>query len=108
MVFALRTFRVVDSLPRSAKGRNIADQLCRCATSVATNYRAAARAKSRADFINKLSIVEEETDEAAFWLEIIVRSKILPEKRLAPLIAEANEILAMIVASARTAKRNRT
>jgi four helix bundle protein len=69
MVFALRTFRVVDSLPRSAKGRNIADHLCRCATSVAANYRAAARAKSRADFINKLSIVEEETDEAAFWLE---------------------------------------
>jgi four helix bundle protein len=107
MAFALRVLEVVDALPHSAKGRNMADQLCRSGTSVAANYRAACRAKSRADFIHKLGIVEEEADEAIFWLDLIVRAKILPEARLAPLIAEANEILALIVASITTAKRNR-
>jgi four helix bundle protein len=108
MAFALRVLEVVDVLPNSAKGRNMAGQLCRSGTSVAANYRAACRAKSRADFIHKLGIVEEETDESIFWLELIVRAKILPEARLAPLIAEANEILALIVSSINTAKRNRT
>ena len=60
-----------------------------------------------ADFIHKLGIVEEEADESIFWLEFIVRAKILPEARLAPLIAEANEILSLVVASINTAKRNR-
>ena len=108
MAFALRVLEVVDVLPGSAKGRNIANQLCRSGTSVAANYRAASRAKSRADFIHKLGIVEEEADEAIFWLELIVRSKILPETRLAPLIAEANEILSLVVSSINTAKRNRS
>ena len=105
--FALRVLEVVDALPSSAKERNMAGQLCRSGTSVAANYRAACRAKSRADFIHKLGIVEEEADESIFWLELIVRAKILPEARLAPLIAEANEILALIVSSINTAKRNR-
>lgn len=108
MVFALRVMEVVDALPRCPKGRNIADQLCRSGTSVAANYRAACRAKSRADFISKLGTVEKEADECVFWLELIVRSKILPEGRLLSLIAEANEILALVVASINTAKRNRS
>ncbi len=107
MEFALRVLEVVDSLPNSQKGRNIANQLCRAGTSVAANYRAACRAKSRADFISKLGTVEEENDEVLFWLELVVRSGTLPESRLTPLMEEANEILSMVVASIRTAKRNR-
>jgi four helix bundle protein len=71
------------------------------------NYRAACRAKSTADLIHKMAIVEEEADESAYWLEMIVRAKLLPAKRLVPLIAEANEILAMVVSSITTAKRKR-
>ena len=107
MAFALRVLGVVDSLPSTIKGRSIAGQLCRSGTSVAANYRAACRAKSRADFISKLGTVEEEADETIFWMELLIRSKILPAKRLDPLIAEANEILAMVVASVRTAKKHR-
>jgi four helix bundle protein len=105
--FALRILEVVDVMPDSAKGRNIGGQLCRCGTSVAANYRAAARAKSKADFIYKLGIVEEEADEALFWLELVVRAGILPSVRLQPLILEGSEILAIIVSSIRTAKRNK-
>lgn len=100
--FALRILEVVDAMPNSAKGRNIGNQLCRCGTSVA-----AARAKSKPDFIYKLSIVEEEADEALFWLELIVRAGILPPARLEPLISEGSEILAITVSSIRTAKRNK-
>jgi four helix bundle protein len=107
-LFSLRVLEVVDSLPsRTPKGRNISDQLCRCSTSVAANYRAACRGKSRADFISKMGTVEEEADEAIFWLELIVCAKLLPEPRLRPLIAEANEILSIIVSSINSAKRNR-
>lgn len=107
MAFALRVLEVVDALPASPKGRNMADQLCRSGTSVAANYRAACRAKSRADFINKLGTVEEEADEVIFWLELIARSRLLPQARLESLLQEANEILSIVVASIRTAKRNK-
>lgn len=107
MAFALRVLEVVEALPASPKGRNMANQLCRSGTSVAANYRAACRAKSRADFISKLGTVEEEADETMFWLELICRSKILPPQRLESLIQEANEILSIVVASICTAKRNR-
>ena len=66
MDFALRILEVVDSLPASTKGKNVADQLCRSGTSVGANYRAASRAKSAADFIHKMGAVEEETDEVLF------------------------------------------
>mgnify|MGYP001268985621 CR=1 FL=1 len=107
MAFALRVLEVVEALPATPKGRNMANQLCRSGTSVAANYRAACRAKSRADFISKLGTVEEEADETIFWLELICRAKILPAQRLESLIQEANEILSIVVASIRTAKRNR-
>ncbi len=109
MTFALRILEVVDALPSTPKGRNIAGQLfCRSGTSVAANYRNACRAKSRADFISKHGTVEEEADESIFWFELITRAKILPESRLALLTAEANEILSLTVASINTAKRNRS
>ena len=108
MQFALRVLEVVDAIPLTTpKGRNIADQLCRSGTSVAANYRSAARAKSTADFIHKMGTVEEEADETLFWLEIIVRSGMLPPIRLQSLIQETGEIIAIIVSSIITAKKNR-
>ncbi len=109
MLFALRVLEVVDALPgSSAKARNAADQLCRSGTSVAANYRAARRAKSTADFISKMGTVEEEADEVLFWLELIVRSQMLPAARLEPLMKEADELLAIFVTSIKTAKRRRS
>ena len=107
MCFGLRILDVVDSLPSTSKGRTIANQLSRSGTSVGANYRAACRAKSRADFIHKMGTVEEETDETSYWLEMIIRAKMLPAKRHQPLMDESNEILAVVVASINTAKRNK-
>ena len=70
--FALRILKMADALPTSRSGNAIANQIVRSSTSVAANYRALCRSKSRADFINKTSIVEEEADESGFWLEMIV------------------------------------
>ena len=108
MGFAMRVLEVVDALPKSVKGRNVSDQLCRAGTSVAANYRAARRAKSPSDFISKMGTVEEETDEVLFWLELIVRAGMLPETRLAGLMREADELLAITVSSIRTARRTRS
>jgi len=82
----------------------IASQLMRCGTSVGANYRAACRARSAAEFRAKLGIVEEETDESVYWMELIVESGIMPQERSGDLIKEANEILAMVVASIRTSR----
>lgn len=82
----------------------IASQLMRCGTSVGANYRATCRARSAAEFRAKLGIVEEEADESVYWMELIVESGIIPRERLGDLIQEANEILAMVVASIRTSR----
>jgi len=92
-------------LPRSDAAREIGQQLLRAGTSVGANYRAAARAKSRADFVAKLGIVEEECDEAAYWMEVIMTLKLLKPSRLAKLHVETGELLATIVASIKTARR---
>ena len=101
--FALEIIRLVAELPKSTEGRIVAGQLVRCATSVGANYRAACRAKSKADFISKLGIVEEEADESCYWLEIITEGELLPEGTVRDLLNEANEITAIIVASRKTA-----
>ena len=101
--FALEIIRLVAELPKSTEGRIVAGQLVRCATSVGANYRAACRAKSKADFISKLGIVEEEADESCYWLEIITEGELLPEETVRDLLNEANEITAIIVASRKTA-----
>jgi four helix bundle protein len=75
--FALRVIKMVRSLPKSREGDVIGKQLLRCATSVAANYRAACKARSQADFISKVTIVEEECDESAFWMELIIEAEIL-------------------------------
>ena len=99
---AIRVIKMTDSLPKSKAGDVIGRQIIRSATSVGANYRAACRAKSTADFINKLKIVEEEADETLYWLELIVEAELLSEKKLAALIKETDEIIAMTVASIKT------
>ena len=102
--FALRIIKVAGSVSKDFVGRRLGDQLLRAGTSVAANYRAACRARSKADFISKLGIVEEEADESAFWMELLIESGILPKRRLEKLLAEANELTAIIVASRKTAR----
>src|SRR5436189_6282997 len=104
--FALRVIRLVDALPNSVKGRAIANQIVRSATSVAANYRAACRARSRVEFIAKIGIVEEEADETAFWLELIIDSALLTEARVHPLLTEAGEFVAIMAASRQSAIGN--
>lgn len=101
--FALRVLKMADALPTNRSGNVIANQIVRCSTSVAANYRALCRAKSRADFINKTSIVEEEADETGFWLELVVEAGLMTAARVKPLLDEASEITAMLVASRKTA-----
>jgi four helix bundle protein len=99
---AISIIQVTGSLPQTTAGQVIGKQIVRSATSVGANYRAVCRAKSTADMVNKLKIVEEEADETLFWLEIIIGAKLLPEAQLKPLIKETSEILAMTVASIKT------
>jgi len=103
---ALRAIRLSQALPRSQEGDVIGRQVLRSGTSVGANYRAACRAKSTADYINKLKIVEEEADETLYWLELLVEAKIVPETDLAPLMKEVDEIIAMTVSSIKTSRSN--
>jgi len=103
--FALRIIRLVEALPRTTVGRAIGAQVIRAGTSVGANYRAACRARSKAEFSAKIGTVVEEADETAFWLELLAEARIVPETRLAPLLTEANELTAIFVASRKTASR---
>ncbi|MFL6569967.1 MAG: four helix bundle protein [Chthoniobacterales bacterium] len=105
--FAVRVLKLVDALPKTTAGRALAAQIVRSGTSVAANYRAARRAKSTAHFISKLGDVEEEADETLFWIELLEASGIVPPTRLAAIKQEANELVAIIVASINTARRKR-
>jgi len=100
--FALRVLKLADALPKTRSANIIAAQIARSGTSVAANYRALCRAKSRADFVNKTSIVEEEADESCFWLELLVDAAPLGAQRVQPLLKEANELTAIFVASRKT------
>jgi four helix bundle protein len=101
--FALRIMKLVGALPKTVQGRTIAGQLMRSGTSVAANYRAACRARSKAEFIAKLGTVEEEADETAFWLELIIEGTLLTAPQIEPLLTEALELAAMTAASKKTA-----
>ncbi len=105
MQFALRVLKLADALPNKPSGRTIAGQIARSGTSVAANYRAALRGKSRADFINKITIVLEEADETGFWIELTERAGLLPAKRLNGLRIEAEELMKIFNAT-RTTTRN--
>jgi len=105
--FALRVIRLVEALPGNTVGHTLGRQLLRCGTSVGANYRAACRAKSKANFINKLKIVEEECDESLYWMELIVAAKLVSLTKLKPLMQEAEELLSITVAAIKTARTNR-
>ena len=103
--FGIRVVRVVESLPKGDIPRTLGQQLLRAGTSVGANYRAAALARSRADFIAKLGIVEEECDETLFWMELLVALKLIKRSRLANLLREGDELLSIIVSSINTARK---
>lgn len=105
--FALRIIKLVDELPNTKAGHTIGNQIIRSGTSIAANYRAACRARSSAEFISKLAIVEEESDETLFWLELIVESNLVKEEHLKELIKEADELTAIFTAAGKTAKANK-
>jgi len=105
--FALRVIHLVEALPRTRTAQVIGNQLLRSATSVAANYRAACRARSQADFVYKLGLVEEEADESLFWLEMVVETNLMPASRAQDLIQEADELTAIFVASRKTAKKRK-
>ncbi|MBA4185564.1 MAG: four helix bundle protein [Acidobacteria bacterium] len=99
---ALRVIRLVESLPNTNTAQIIGKQLLRSATSVGANYRAACRGKSTADILHKLAIVEEEADESLYWLELLIESEIVTEKKLSVLMSDINETVAMTVSSIKT------
>jgi four helix bundle protein len=102
--YANRTVRLCASLPGGWVAQTLGKQLLRSGTSVGANYRAVCRAKSTSDFINKLRIVEEECDESLFWMELLVENKLQKPEMLKPLMQEGHELLAIVVASAKTAR----
>lgn len=105
--FGLRVIQLVEALPRTKTADVVGRQLLRCATSLGANYRAACRGRSKADFIAKLGTVEEEADESIYWLEMLVEAKVVEQKLVTELLAEANELTAIIAASRKTAKSRR-
>lgn len=102
--YANRIVKLCSALSNDWIAQTLGKQLLRSGTSVGVNYRAVCRAKSNADFINKLRIVEEECDESLFWMELLVENNLVKPSRLKELMDEADEILAIIVASAKTAR----
>jgi four helix bundle protein len=104
--FALRIFKLVGALPQTIQGRAVAAQLIRSGTSVAANYRAACRARSKPEFAAKLGVVEEEADETAFWLELIIETELFPAAKVKPLLTEASEIVAIMASSKKTAAKS--
>jgi four helix bundle protein len=105
--FAVDVLNFVDSLPNRRSGNIIGNQLGRSASSIAANYRAACRARSQAEFISKIGIVEEEADESVFWLDIIPDTKNASMETVEPLLKEARELTAIFTSSSKTAKANR-
>ncbi len=102
--FAIRIINMFRALPKTDEARIIGKQVLRSGTSVAANYRAACRARSKAEFAAKMGIVVEEIDETVFWMELLVDAEIVPEPKMKELISEGNELLAIFAASRKTAK----
>lgn len=102
--FAVRVIQLAEVLPNGKVFDIISKQLIRSGTSVGANYRAACRARSRAEFVAKIGIVEEEADETIYWLELLMAQGRIPSEQVKPVIAEARQILAMVIASICTAR----
>ncbi|RXK54662.1 four helix bundle protein [Oleiharenicola lentus] len=105
--YALRVVKAVQALPRDEISSILGKQLLRSGTSVGANYRAACRAKSTADFVNKLKIVEEECDESIYWMELLVAAGSLSRARLAALLEESDELLSIFVSAIKTTRSSR-
>ena len=103
-LFAIRIVRLFRALPKSTEGQVMGKQLLRCGTSVATNYRAVCRARSRAEFVARMGVVAEEADESVLWLELPEATATLGAQRLEEISKEARELTAIFSASLRTAK----
>ena len=106
--FAVRVLKFADALPNTASGRAVSNQVARSGGSVASNYRAALRGKSRADFINKITIVLEEADETDLWIEIAKRADLIPANRVDKLQAEAIELIKIFNATRSTARNHKS
>ncbi len=104
--FSLRVIRMIEKLPKSNSAKVIGYQLIRSATSVGANYRAACRARTKAEFISKIKIVEEESDESLYWLELIQELQFFKNELISDLIREADELTAIFTSTVKTAKRN--
>lgn len=104
--FGVDVIKLVESLPSTQTGKVIGNQLLRSALSVGANYRAACRGRSKADFISKVGITIEEADESQHWLEMLAEAGIVTPDKLKPLILETNELIAILTASAKTAREN--
>jgi four helix bundle protein len=103
--FAIRIIGLFRALPKTDEARIIGKQVLRSGTSVAANYRAVCRARSKAEFAAKMGLVVEEIDETVFWMELLIDAEIVPESKMKELISEGNELLAIFAASRRTAKQ---
>ena len=103
--FGLGVARLCESFPRTMAGRHVGSQLLRCSTSVAANYRAACRARSRKEFIAKIGIVLEEADESQFWLEFARDLGLAPEEKGWPILSEASQLVAIFTATRTTAQK---
>ena len=104
--FALRVIKLVDALPKTTVGRAIANQLMRAGTAVGANYRAACRSRSKAEFIAKVGVVEEEADESAYWMELIIESGLKKPALVNSLLQEANELVAIMASSRISASKS--
>ena len=104
--FAHRCVKLCASLPKTYLANHIRGQLIRCSTSVASNYRAACLGRSKPEFIAKIGIVLEETDESSFWLEFIIDEKLLKKAIVTPLFEESEELTAIFIASQKTSRKN--
>jgi four helix bundle protein len=104
--FGLRVIKLVEALPSGKTAHVISNQLLRSGTSVGANYRSACRARSKPDFISKASISIEEADESLYWMEMLIEAEIMPKEKLAALMKECDEIVAILTASVKTAKNS--
>ncbi len=105
--FVLNSIKFYQSLPKTEESKIIGRQFIRSSSSVGANYRAACRSRSQAEFYAKMSIVVEEADETAFWIEILTESRITNSNQSAELLKEANEILAIVAKARKTVSENR-
>ena len=105
--FALKVIKVVEMLPRGRIADILGRQLLRSGTSVGANYRSACRARSTADFISKMGVVEEEADETIYWMELLIEAGLVRKDDLISLLDEANQILAITISSIKTAQKSK-